>query len=102
MRGAITMKKIIIPVMLACFCLAACSSASTSIFGKKTPLEKYEDKLEDSGLKKTPEGRQWLAASDMALQQPVSIQLPYSQASNFSTKKPQALGLKFPATYGQR
>ena len=96
------MKKIIIAALFASLLLTACSSASTNIFGKKTPLEKYEEKLEDSGLEKTPEGRQWLAASHMALQHPVPVQLPYSQAGNFSAKKPQALGLQFVATHGER
>ena len=52
--------------------------------------------------KKTPEGRQWLAASEMALQHPVTVQLPYSHLGNFSIKKPQALGLKFVAKHGER
>jgi len=96
------MKRIIIPILLASVMLSACSSSTTSIFGKKTPLEKYEEKLEDNGLQKTPEGRQWLAASEKALQHPVDVPLPYRHLGNFSNTKPQAIGLKFVAKQGQR
>ena len=96
------MKRIIFPALLSAIVLSACSSASTNIFNKKTPLEKYEDKLEDNGLEKTPEGRQWLAASLMALQQPVTVELPYRHAGIFSSVKPQSIGLFFTAKRGQR
>ncbi|RYF83557.1 MAG: M23 family metallopeptidase, partial [Chitinophagaceae bacterium] len=96
------MKKIIIPALLTAFVIGGCSPAATNIFGKRTPLEKYEDKLEASGLENTPEGRQWLAASERALHSPVVINLPYRQAGNFSLERPQALGLKFSAKQGER
>ncbi|RYZ25705.1 MAG: M23 family metallopeptidase, partial [Chitinophagaceae bacterium] len=96
------MKKTIIPALLTAFLFTACSSASTNIFSKKTPLEKYEDKLEDDGLEKTPEGRQWLAASQKALAFPVAVQLPYRHRGNFSSAKPQAIGLKFNAKRGEK
>ena len=96
------MKKTLIPALLMAFTLTACSSASTNIFSKKTPLEKYEDKLEDEGLEKTPEGRQWLAASENALSFPVSVELPYRHSGSFSSAKPQAVGLKLTAKRGER
>lgn len=96
------MKNTIISALLSAVLLTACSSASTNIFSKKTPLEKYEDKLEDDGLEKTPEGRQWLAASKKALAFPVSVQLPYRHRGNFSSLKPQAIGLKFSAKRGEK
>lgn len=96
------MKQLIIPALLAAIFFTACSSASTNIFGKQTPLEKYEEKLEDSGLEKTPEGRQWLAASGRALQHPAEIDLPYRHTGNFSSANPQAIGLAFSGKRGQR
>ena len=77
------MKNFIIPALLMAIIFTACSTASTPIFGKKTPLEKYEEKLEDDGLQKTPEGRQWLAASEKALAQPIAIGLPYRHNGHF-------------------
>lgn len=96
------MKKVFISTIIAALFITGCSSASTAIFGKKTPLEKYEDKLVDSGLEKTPEGRQWLAAGEKALQHPVAVQLPYRHRGQFSSARPQAAGLKFTATQGER
>lgn len=96
------MKKNILPALLIAIITTACSSTSTHIFSKKTPLEKYEDRLEDSGLEKTPEGRQWLASSAKALQHPAAIDLPYRHTGSFSSVKPQALGLKFSALQGER
>jgi hypothetical protein len=96
------MKKIIATMLLAATIGVSCSSTSTSIFSKKTPLEKYEEKLEDSGLAETPEGRLWLAASEAAIQAPQLIQLPYRHLGNFPTGKPRALGLQFAAKRGER
>jgi murein DD-endopeptidase MepM/ murein hydrolase activator NlpD len=96
------MKKIFFPALLLTLIATSCRSTSTGIFSKKTPLEKYGEKLEDDGLKKTPEGRQWLAASERALQLPVAVSLPYRQAGKFSAAKPQAMGLAFTAKHGER
>jgi murein DD-endopeptidase MepM/ murein hydrolase activator NlpD len=96
------MKKSITSILLAAIFLASCSSASNTIFSKKTPHEKYEDKLEESGLEKTPEGRQWLAASDAALLRPQPISLPYRHIGNFPIDKPRALVLDFTAKRGEQ
>lgn len=96
------MKKILLPVLLLFLIGSGCGSAHTSLLGKKTPLENYEEKLDNAGLSKTPEGRQWLAVSATALQRPVNVSLPYRQSGIFSTQKPQALGLRFAAKQGER
>lgn len=96
------MKNLLLFTLFAATLSAGCNSKTVTIFSKKTPLEKYEDKLEDAGLEKTPEGRQWLAASAAALQQPHTVQLPYRQLGNFPSDKPRALGLEFTAKRGER
>ena len=80
----------------------ACSSPIKGLFGKKTPHEQYADKLDDKDLEKTPEGRQWLAASQKALSNPASIEIPYSQQGYFHADKARALGLEFTAQAGER
>lgn len=80
----------------------SCSSTLHSIFGKKTPHEQYEEKLDDTGLDNTVAGRQWLAASQKALEVPQTISLPYSQQGYFHSDKPRALGLQFKARFGER
>lgn len=97
-----TTKNIPLFLLLASLLSVGCSTAPTSLFSKKTPLEKYEDKLEDEGLHKTPEGRQWLAASERALRIPVPVSLPHRHTGTFSSQKPQALGLAFSARLGER
>ncbi len=72
------------------------------LFGKKTPHEQYASKLEDKGLEDTPEGRQWLAASQKALENPYLVQLPYRQQGYFHADKSRALGLQFKAQQGER
>ena len=97
------MKNIAIAILLVASFGLSCSSISTiNIFGKKTPHEAYEDKLEDSDLGKTIMGRQWLAASQTALEDPQEIQIPYKQRGNFQTDKPRALGLKFISKRGEK
>src|SRR5687768_586869 len=61
-----TMKNVCLSLVMLVF-LASCSSTSKNIFSKKTPHEKYAEKLDDHDLEKTPAGRQWLAASKAAL-----------------------------------
>lgn len=80
----------------------ACSSTTPGIFGKKTPHEKYAEKLDDDDLDKTPQGRLWLAAAKAAVDRPQAVQLPYRQVGYFQTDKPRALGLKFTAKRGER
>ncbi len=89
-------------MLLATIIGSSCISTSTNIFSKKTPHEKYEEKLEDSGIEKTPEGRQWLAASEAALESPQLIQLPYRHNGYFPADKPRAVGLQFTAAVGER
>lgn len=96
------MKKIILPLLLAAAFVSGCGSSHTILFGKKTPAEKYEEKLKDDGLYRTPEGRQWLAVSKTALHYPVDAALPYRQAGVFSPQKQQALGIRFIARQGER
>ena len=82
---------------------ASCNSSVTKIFtSNKTPHEKYKDKLEDIGLEKTADGKQWLAASTAALQTPQLINVPHRLAGNFPTDKPRALGLIFKAKAGEQ
>src|SRR5687768_15415478 len=100
MRSTITMKNIVATFLLAGLIASSCSSRN--IFSKKTPHEKYAEKLDDNDLDKTPEGRQWLAASKGALADAQPVQLPYRQYGYFAPGKARALGLKFTAKRGER
>jgi murein DD-endopeptidase MepM/ murein hydrolase activator NlpD len=94
------MKNILTFLLMALLFGSSCSSTSKNIFSKKTPHEKYADKLDDVGLEETPAGRQWLAASKQALENTQDIQLPYKQNGFFGNDKARALGLRFTAKKG--
>lgn len=88
-------------IILSLFTVS-CGSAMPHIFGKKTPHERYEDKLKDTGIAHTPEGRLWLAASQKAITDPVQITVPYKLQGYFHADKPRALGLTFQAKQGEQ
>jgi murein DD-endopeptidase MepM/ murein hydrolase activator NlpD len=94
------MKNVLTFLLIASFFGSSCSSTSKNIFSKKTPHEKYADKLDEIGLEETPAGRQWLAASRQALENTQEIQLPYKQNGFFGDDKARALGLQFSAKRG--
>jgi murein DD-endopeptidase MepM/ murein hydrolase activator NlpD len=81
--------------------LIACRSVKT-IFENKTPHEKYANKLEEKHLDATPEGREWLAASQKALADAQTIQLPYRQNGYFRAERADALALQFKCNFGER
>lgn len=90
-------------LLLAAIISFSCNSTLNKIFSeKKTPHEKYAEKLEDKDLDDTPEGRLWMAASKKALEAPHTIQLPYRQNGYFQQDKPRSLGLQFHAKQGER
>lgn len=96
------MKNIFLAMLLMAVISFSCGSTISSVFGKKTPREKYEEALDDNDLENTAIGRQWLAASKTALEDPQAIQLPYKHVGFFNNDKPRALGLKFTAKKGEQ
>lgn len=95
------MRNIFTAVLLISILGSGCSPIS-NIFGKKTPHERYAKKLDKTDLEETPAGREWLAASKAALDNPHEVELPYSHNGYFGADKPRALGLKFTAERGER
>src|SRR5690349_12722838 len=96
------MKKTIIASLLLLILAGYSCTSAKNLLGKKTAHKKYEDKLEDAGMEKTPEGRQWLAASTLALENAQEVSLPYRQLGYFPDDKSRALGLEFSAKKGER
>jgi len=82
--------------------IISCGSSAPRLFSKKTLHEKYAEKLDDTNLEETPAGRQWLAASKTALDDPQTVELPYKQKGYFGADKARALGLKFTAKPGEK
>ncbi len=96
------MKHLSILFLLLSLYSFSCGKSIRDVFGKKTPHEVYAEELDDRNLDKTPEGRAWLQASKLALENPVKVSLPYRQAGVFHADKPRALGLQFAARAGEK
>ncbi|MEP6596893.1 MAG: M23 family metallopeptidase [Ginsengibacter sp.] len=79
----------------------SCSSRG-GLFGKKTPHEQYEKKIEDAGLKETALGDAWFKAAAIMLSHPLDISLPYSETGYFAVEKANAIGLRFHAKRGEK
>ncbi len=84
-------------------CFTRCSTPGPGgLFGKKTPHEQYAEKLEKAGLRQTNLGRQWFVQAANSLQQPVKVNIPFSQVGYFAAEQPSADGIVFAAKRGQQ
>jgi murein DD-endopeptidase MepM/ murein hydrolase activator NlpD len=84
-------------VVTSClFLLSACRAP------KKSPREKYADRLVSAGLRETGMGSLWFAAAEKSLNQPLSITIPYKETGYFAADKPGAEGYIFPARQGEQ
>ncbi|WP_266202321.1 M23 family metallopeptidase [Pontibacter kalidii] len=83
---------------------ASCSQQHTlrGVFKNQTPHEKYAAKLKDANLHETALGHAWLQAGEQALQDSITITLPFQETGYFAADKPRALGYRIPAQRGQR
>ena len=96
------MKYLFLPIVAVALLAASCGPSAPKFLRKKTLHEKYAQKLEDTGLKKTPAGSAWLAVAQGALQSPQSIELPFQFRGYFNKDKPRALGLQFTPKPGEQ
>src|SRR5687768_8155036 len=72
---------------------SACGPSQRGLFGeKKTPHEKYGDKIKSAGLDVTEMGRLWFEAANRALSSPQQIKLPFKQSGSFAAGTPDASG----------
>ena len=88
-------------ILLIAFTVPACKT-STGIFGKKTLHDQYADKLSSAGLSQTAAGRSWFDAANKAINQPLSITVPYRETGYFDANHPLATGYKFTARRGEK
>jgi peptidoglycan LD-endopeptidase LytH len=81
---------------------AAACKTTTAIFGKRTPHEQYADNLSKAGLEQSAAGGKWFTAANKALNQPLSINLPYQETGYFDAAAPTAAGYRFSARRGDK
>ncbi|MHA6248303.1 peptidoglycan DD-metalloendopeptidase family protein [Pontibacter sp. CAU 1760] len=103
----IKIKQNAIPLLhtLLILLLASCSGKQTlrGVFSKsEPPYERYVAKLQESKLDETALGQEWLAAGQKALQDSITITLPFKETGYFPPEKPKALGYRVAAKRGER
>jgi murein DD-endopeptidase MepM/ murein hydrolase activator NlpD len=86
-------------LLLPALAFLGCNSVGKAIFSKKSPREKYGEKIE-----KTVPARSaaWEQAGILALQNPLSIPVPYAETGFISGDKPDATGFYFYVKPGQK
>ncbi|WP_068840154.1 peptidoglycan DD-metalloendopeptidase family protein [Pontibacter akesuensis] len=90
----------ILPLLI----LAGCGKEQTlrGVFKNQTPHEKYAAKLRDAKLHETALGQQWLQEAQEALQDSITVTLPFKETGYFAADKPRALGYRIEGQRGQR
>lgn len=84
--------------------VTACTSTSpvASLFRSASPHEQYGQSLKTAKLDQTALGTDWFTASQRALQDSLSITIPYRERGYFSATKPFAVGYRLDAQRGDR
>ncbi len=85
--------------LLSAFAIGGCSTGGTGLFSKKSPREKYAEKIEKAVPAKSAA---WEYAGNLALQNPLSIPVPYAETGYISGEKPDATGFYFSVKPGQK
>src|SRR5690554_46222 len=63
--------------------VAGCKTVQEGLFTSQTPHEEYLSKLTDAGLDNNVVGQRWMQAAIDGMQNPVSAEIPYSEALVF-------------------
>lgn len=91
--------------VLVVLCLLASSckiSGPGGIFGKASPHEKYRQMLLNAGLENTALGREWVAAAEKSLLNPLKVTIPYKETGYFPADQARASAISFEARQGQK
>ena len=65
------------------------------------PHERYAASLATAGLEETALGREWLAAAERALQDPIGVESPYRETSYLPADRPTSVGYALELERGQ-
>lgn len=83
--------------------IISCSDRITgSLFKGESPHQRYIERLENAGLNGSALFNQWLAASELSLQAPIAINIPYQEKAYFGAGSPNATGYLFEARDGEQ
>ncbi len=91
-----------LPVLILILLFLSCKTANKIFSTNKTPHEQYSSRLTELQLNTTALGKAWFNAAQKALQQPVTIQIPYKETGYFAAEQPAAFGFHFAAKRGEK
>ncbi|QCR22801.1 peptidoglycan DD-metalloendopeptidase family protein [Pontibacter sp. SGAir0037] len=76
--------------------------ALRQVFTKQTPYERYASSLKDAKLDQTALGKAWAEAGEKALQDSLTVTLPFKETGYFAAETPMATSYRFEAKRGQK
>ena len=84
--------------------ISACTGVgpTVNLFRSASPHERYAQSLREAKLDRTALGSDWLAASERALHDSLSITIPYRETGYFPATKAFAVGYRLSAQRGDR
>ena len=85
--------------------LAACGAEEAlrdALTPTLTPHERYAKGLRDAGLDSTALGREWIAAAERAVQQPMVVTLPFRDTGYLTPTEAPAVAYRFTLRRGQK
>lgn len=92
-----------IRAFLLLLALAACDDeALQDFFANYTPHERYQRRLQETGLDQTAMGRDWIAAASQSLDQAIPIAVPYREESFLDEREAAASAYRIFLRRGQR
>src|SRR3990170_7720778 len=97
------MEKKILVGILVCLLLYSCNGVNplTGRLAKTPPYKKYIQSLHEAELDKTAMALAWIRAGENALQDSVTVTLPFSESGYFNASEPGARSYRFGAREGQ-
>lgn len=87
--------------LLLLLLLAGCKTVQEGLFTSQTPHEEYMSKLANAGLDNNILGQSWILAAADGMQNPVSTEVPYSEALVFDFEQLTAAAYQLTLTEGQ-
>lgn len=83
--------------------VSACGPGGAgALFGKRSPHQQYQEKLERSGLLASAMGNAWLSESRSSLAKPLRVTLPHRESGYFSSQEARATAIQFTARRGEK
>ena len=91
-------------ILLAIAALSACEQAEKleDRFRDLTPYEAYQEKLVAAGLDSTALGQDWAAAGRDAVEEPITVDLPFEEEGYITSEDPGAVGYRVRIPRGRK